>query len=165
MLTPHRQVAPRDPRAAEGIDHYETYTAPEVGFVEQAYYYELLGDEAGGKTLAMLCNAAGDKASVARFSLQDFPCFTLWKNPAGKADGYVTGLEPATSYPNGRRFERTKGRVIDLAGGESRTTELVIENLDDASAINAVRQEIAALQTTTAPQIHPQPYAEFSDIG
>ena len=29
-------------------------------------------------------------------------------------DGYVTGLEPGTDYPNPRSFEREKGRVVKL---------------------------------------------------
>lgn len=37
--------------------------------------------------MTILRNAAGDKASLLRFSLKYFPCFTLWKNTAGNADG------------------------------------------------------------------------------
>jgi len=164
MLAPFKRVAPRDPRAAEGIEAFDTYTAPEVGFVEQAYFYELVGKRGSRETMAMLRNAKGDQASLLRFTLKHFPCFTLWKNPAGKADGYVTGLEPATSYPNSRKFEREKGRVLTLAGGESRTTKLVIEALDTKKAIRAAEAEIKTLQKTTKAKVHPQPIARFSDI-
>jgi galactose mutarotase-like enzyme len=164
MLAPFKQVAPRDPRAAEGIETVDTYTAPEVGFVEQGYYYELAGKRGSRETMTMLRNAAGDKASMLRFSLKDFPCFTLWKNPAGKADGYVTGMEPATSYPNCRRFEREKGRVLSLAGGESRTTTLVVETLDTKKAIQSAESEIKKLQKAAKAKIHPEPIARFSDI-
>lgn len=114
--------------------------------------------------MTMLQNAAGDKASLLRFSLKDFPCFTLWKNPAAKSDGYVTGLEPATSYPNSRRFERTKGRVLVLKGGESRKTKLVVEVLDTKTAIRAVEKNIKQIQKTTKSKVHLQPIARFSDI-
>jgi hypothetical protein len=164
FVAPIKQLAPRDPRAAEGIDAVGTYTAPEVGFVEQGYYYELAGKRGSRETMTMLRNAAGDMASVLRFSLKDFPCFTLWKNPAGKADGYVTGMEPATSYPNARGFERKKGRVITLAGGESRTTTLVIDNLDTKTAIKAAESEIKQLQKTAKATVHPEPIARFSDF-
>jgi hypothetical protein len=164
MLAPFKQVAPRDPRAAEGIETVDTYTAPETGFVEQGYYYELAGTPESAETMTMLRNAAGDQASLLRFSLKDFPCFTLWKNPAGKADGYVTGMEPATSYPNSRGFERKKGRVISLAGGESRTTTLVIDNLDTQTAVGAAETEIKQLQKTASATVHPEPIALFSDF-
>ena len=133
-------------------------------FVEQAYFFELAGRRGTRETLAMLRNAAGDKASLVRFSLGDFPCFTLWKNTAGQSDGYVTGLEPGTSFPNNRGFERKKGRVLTLAGGESRKTTLVVETLDTKKAIKEVEAEIKALQKTVKAQVHPQAIARFSDI-
>jgi hypothetical protein len=162
IVAPFKQVAPRDPRSVEGIDTFDTYDAPQIGFVEQAYLYELIGKRGSRETMAMLRNAAGDKASLLRFSLKDFPCFTQWKNTAGKADGYVTGLEPATNYPNSRRFEREKGRVLSLAGGESRTTEITIETLDTKKAIKAAESEIKALHKTAKSRVHPQPLSSFS---
>jgi hypothetical protein len=162
MVAPFKQVAPRDPRAAEGMDTFDEYGAPQIGFVEQAYLYELAGKEGSHETITMLRNAAGNEASLLRFSLKDFSCFTLWKNTAGKADGYVTGLEPATNYPNSRRFEREKGRVLTLAGGESRSTQLLIEILDTKNAIQAAEDEIKTLQKTVIAKVHPQPLAHFS---
>lgn len=164
LVTPFKQVAPRDPRSAEGIKTFDQYGASQVGFVEQAYYYELVGKKGSRETLALLRNTKGNQASLLRFSLKDFPCFTLWKNTAGHADGYVTGLEPATSYPNPRRFEREKGRVITLAGGESRTTVLTIETLDSKKAIEAAEAEIKKLQSTAKAKVHPAPIARFSAV-
>jgi hypothetical protein len=162
VVTPFKQVAPRDPRSAEGIETYDRYGAAQIGFVEQAYLYQQVGKGANNETMAMLCNAAGDQASLLRYSLEDFPCFTLWKNTAGKADGYVTGLEPATNYPNCRRFEREQGRVISLAGGESRTTMLAIEALDTKQAVVDAEAEIQKLQAMVEAKVHPQPVASLS---
>jgi len=53
------------------------------------------------------------------FSVRRLPAFTLWKNTAAEPDGYVTGLEPGTDYPNPRQFERQQGRVLTLDAGES----------------------------------------------
>jgi len=162
MIAPFKQVAPRDPRSAAGIDTFDAYGAPQSGFVEQVHKYELAGKRGSRETMTMLRNGTGDKASLLRFTLKDFPCFTLWKNTAGMADGYVTGLEPATSYPNSRRFEREKGRVITLAGGESRTTTLSIETLDTKKAIKAAEAEIKTLQKTAKAKVHRQPLSSFS---
>jgi len=164
MLAPFKQVAPRDPRAAEGIETFDTYGAPEVGFVEQAYLYELVGKRGSRETMAMLRNAAGDQASLLRYSLKDFPCFTLWKNTAGKADGYVTGLEPATNYPNSRKYERERGRVLSIPGGGSRTTKLIIDNLDTKKAVAAAEAEIRKLQKTVKPKVHKRPQSRLSDF-
>jgi hypothetical protein len=162
MVAPFQQVAPRDPRSTEGIKTHDRYGASEVGFVEQAYLYELAGKRGSRETLALLRNAAGDQASLLRFSLKDFPCFTLWKNTAGNADGYVTGLEPATSYPNVRRFEREQGRVITLTGGQSRTTKITIEALETRQAVEAAESEIATLQQNAKGIVHPKPVPGFS---
>ncbi|MGB0417042.1 MAG: aldose 1-epimerase family protein [Coraliomargarita sp.] len=162
LVAPFRQVAPRDPRSQEGIDTFDQYGAPQVGFVEQAYLYHLVGRGDDNQTLAMLRNAAGDQASLLRYKLEDFPCFTQWKNTAGSNDGYVTGLEPATNFPNSRRFERARGRVITLAGGESRTTTLTIETLDSKKAVEAAEVEIHALQASAEPTILKEPNADLS---
>lgn len=159
-----KELAPRDPRAAEGIEEFDTFEAAKPGFVEQAYFFDLAGKRGSRETLAMLKNAAGSQAALLRYSLKDFPCFTLWKNTAGKKDGYVTGLEPATAYPNARRFEREKGRVLKLAGGESRTTRLVVETLDTKKAVRAAEAEIKTLQKTAKGKIHTQAIAKFSDV-
>jgi len=162
MLAPFKQVAPRDARSAEGIETYDSYGAPEVGFVEQAYYYELAGKRGSRETLALLRNAKGSQGSLLRYCLKDFPCFTLWKNTAGRADGYVTGLEPATAYPNPRRFEREQGRVISLAAGASRTTRMTIETLDSKKAVRAAEAEIKQIQSKAKGKVHPEPVSKFS---
>ncbi len=162
VLAPFIQVAPRDARSVEGIDTYDRYGAPQVGFVEQVYKYQLVGKGDAGETLALLRNAAGDQASVLRFTLKDFPCFTLWKNTAGRADGCVTGLEPGTAYPNPRSFEREKGRVISLAGGESRKTTIAIATVDTREAVEAAEAAIRELQATTKTTVHRKPHPDFS---
>ena len=45
--------------------------------------------------------------------------FCQWKHTAGLNEGYVTGLEPATNYPNPKRFERERGRVVTLQAGQT----------------------------------------------
>ncbi|PXA03843.1 DUF4432 domain-containing protein [Coraliomargarita sinensis] len=162
FVAPFKQVAPRDPRSAEGIKTFDRYGDPQAGFVEQAYLYDLAAKRGSRETAVMLRNAAGNQASVLRFSLKDFPCFTQWKNTAARADGYVTGLEPATNYPNPRRFEREKGRVITLKGGESRNTTLTIEALDTKKAISEVEKEIRQLQKTVKGIVDPEPLGKFS---
>ena len=57
--------------------------------------------------------------SPCAFNRQELPCFTVWKNTGAMEDGYVTGLEPATNYPNFKGFERQQGRVPRAAAGRS----------------------------------------------
>lgn len=162
LVTPFKHVAPRDPRAAEGIKTFDRYSSPQTGFVEQAYFFEQLGKRGSRETLALLRNAAGNRASLLRYSLKDLPCFTLWKNTASTAEGYVTGLEPCTSYPNTRHAEREKGRVITLEGGASRDVRLSIEGLDTKTAVQAAEGEIRKLQKSAKPTVHPEPIPRYA---
>lgn len=158
-----REVAPRDARAAEGIAGYDEYLGPSAGYIEQVYWYDLLA-RADGSTLAMLRNAAADKAVVLRFNKNQLPAFSQWKNTASDADGYVTGLEPATDYPNSKTFERSRGRVLTMRPGETHETGLTLQVLDEAGAVAAVQKEIAALQNNTPRQVHREPSDKYSQL-
>ena len=159
-----REVAPRDPRAVEGLDAYEEYLGPTAGYVEQVYWYDLLADDSGA-TLAMLRNAAADRALLLRFNKNELPAFTQWKNTASEADGYVTGLEPATDYPNAKAFERTHGRLVKLGPGQTHRVRMGLEVLDSDSQVQAAQREIDALQADAERTVHAAPIAKYTDLG
>jgi hypothetical protein len=163
VLAPIREMAPRTARAAEGIDTYETYLGPTVGYSEQVYVYDLLAD-GRGQTLALLVNAAGDRAVALRFSRQELPCFTVWKNTAAMEDGYVTGLEPATNYPNGKTFERQQGRVPTLPPGGRWECRWGLEVTDNAAAVAGLIAEVVTLQAQARAVIHRRPQVRFAPM-
>jgi Domain of unknown function (DUF4432) len=165
LVAPVRTVAPRDPRAAEGIGHYDVYGGAEPGFAEQVYYLELLGLGEEGRSLAMLRNAAGEEAVVLRFRTTQLPAFTLWKCTRGPQEGYVTGLEPATNYPNPTPIEKARGRVVTLAPEQTFVVETALEVLDTRQAVAEVEEEVGALQSQGAPTIHPAPVEPFVPAG
>lgn len=161
LETPARLVAPRDPRAVEGIDTYAQYLAPTDGYIEQVYWVEPLAT-ADGETMAMLRNADASRGVVVRYNTNQMPCFTQWKNTASLGDGYVTGLEPGTDRPNSKTFEREQGRLMKLASGGSHQIQLTIEVQDTTAGVQGVLDEIAAIQGETPTQVHPQPLAHLS---
>jgi hypothetical protein len=162
LVVPAKEVAPRDARAGEGIDQCETYLGPTPGYVEQVYWYDLLAREKGD-TLAMLRNAAGNRALVLRFNKKELPAFTQWKNTASQADGYVTGLEPGTDYPNAKAFERKQGRLVKMGPGETHRARLALEVLDTRQGVEEAEKEIAALQKTAERKVHREPIAKYSE--
>jgi hypothetical protein len=164
FVAPIRTVTPRDARAQEGIDHHDHYGAPEPGFTEQVYFYDLHAESpGGGSTLAMLRDQAGDKAVVLRFRKDQLPAFTLWKNTAGLRDGYVTGLEPATNYPNPLPFEKARGRVVTLPPGGRYVVDLTLEVLANADEVAAVEAEIQRRQAQGGPAtVNPRPVEPFA---
>ena len=164
FLAAIREISPRDARAAEGIDTYDSYAAPDAGYAEQAYYFRLIGD-AQHRGLTVLQNAAGDLALSLRMPLSELPCFTLWKNTAAEADGYVTGLEPGTNFPNLRSFERAQGRVQTLAPGASRRVSFELAIHHGSKAVKTIADEVHRLQQTSTVSLSRVPQQEFSPAG
>lgn len=161
VLAPIREMAPLTARAAEGIDTYDTYTGPQPGFAEQVYAYEVLADPAG-RTLAVLYNARADRGLVVRFNRRELSCLTVWKNMAAVEDGYVTGLEPATNYPNFKSFERQQGRVPVLPPGGRWEASLTLEIHDTSAGVAGALAEVVTLQSHAPAIIHRTPQPRFS---
>jgi hypothetical protein len=160
FVAPASVVVPRDARAVEGIGHYDVYGPPEPGFSEQVYFLDLHASD--GKSLVMLRDAAGENGVALRISKAQLPHFTLWKCTGGLNDGYVTGLEPATNYPNARPFEQKHGRVVTLKPGESHVAEIGLEVLAGAQEVARIEQEIQTLQKQGAPRIEKGPAEPFA---
>ena len=92
-----------------------------------------------------------------KFNTRQLPCFTIWKNRESACDGYVTGLEPATNFPNIKSFEKQMGRVVELGPGESREFTVELEPLADAAGVQAAEAAIARLQHGVTAEILSQP--------
>jgi hypothetical protein len=157
-------VAPRDPRAAEGIESYDVYLPPTPGYAEQAYFFDPLA-EASGESSALLRNANGDRGFGVTFEKRGLPCLTVWKCTQAEPDGYVTGLEPGTNYPNFKSFERRQGRVISLQAGGEHVCRLRLDVLTSEPSVAAMQQKIDALQAGRQPVVHRAPAAGFSPVG
>lgn len=164
VIAPVEELAPRDARAAEGIDSWDRYAGPTAGYTEQVYFARLAASDRG-RTLVLLRNAVGDAGLSVRFRREQLPCFSVWKNTQSRADGYCTGLEPATNYPNLKPFERQHGRVVSLAPGGSWEAELEIAVHASADEVRQVEREIETLQRETQPQIHATPQPRLSPVG
>jgi galactose mutarotase-like enzyme len=158
---PARWVAPRDARAAEGMERFDIFAGPTTGFIEQCYWFGPLAD-GDGKTVALLRNPAGDGSVAIRFDTRALPAFTLWKNTQAREDGYVAGLEPGTDFPNAKPFERQKGRVVTLGPGETRTFRVSIEVHDTETGVASVEEEIARIQKDTPCKVHKEPLEAYS---
>ena len=155
------EVAPRDKRAAEGIGMWNLLQGPTPGFAEQVYYTQPATDMSG-QGIAVLTDADSQMAFCVRFDTSTLPWFVLWKNTQPEADGYVTGLEPGSSFPNPRMTERTGGRVISLGSGESITFRLQFEIATDKSRVRRLLDEVTSLQVATPRVVHSSPKPEWS---
>jgi len=149
---PHRRIAPRTPHAANGLEQWSVVPAPASGFEEQVYFFEPLADD-WGRTLAVLENASGSAASAIGFRPDELNCFSLWKNPAAEADGYVVGLEPATNYPNPKSVERQHGRTVWLKPGEKRSITLELQFAIHSQGVAELVARAKSIQLAAMPVV------------
>lgn len=141
FIAPIREVLPRDSATVVNED-WQQYGPPVAGAAEQCYFVGLRGDE-NGRTRVLLKNPKGTEGTTVEMNLNQLPYFTLWKNPVASADGYVTGLEPATNYPNCRSTEEKAGRVVTLEPGEIWSADLSFDWMTEAATVERAEADIS----------------------
>lgn len=151
-----KRITPFNAHAAEGLSGHEKYAGPRLGFIEQVYDI-LPAADPSGKTMAMLVNPKSDRAISLAFDVNELPCLTQWKNTTAEAEGYVTGIEPGTSFAHNRRLERLQGRVPKLAAGASRTFHIDYAVHIGTDDVRDAEQRITALQGNLKPQVDSEP--------
>ena len=159
VVAPIKELVPRNDHAATGIGNWDNYSAETPGFEEQVYFATLHSED-DGSTMSLLKNAHGTRGAVLKFNSKQLPCFTVWKNTTAVEDGYVTGIEPGTNYPNPRSFEGEKGRVIKLPGKGAVTLNLDFEYCASETAVDAAETVIERLQKNE-PKIYDTPQADW----
>src|SRR5205823_4836318 len=151
---------PRDSRAAEGgMAGWNSYSGPHgPGYTEQVYLMELYAGD-GGVTEALLKSADGSMGALVSFNIRQLPFMTLWKNEAASKAGYVTGMEPGTSFPFPKPVEREAGRIVKLGGGESHKANLSFKALCSAEEVETATRSIEKLQVAD-PEVQTSPLEE-----
>ena len=156
LVAPVKQVTPINETAAKSVNQYPDYAAPTRGFIEQVYLIHPYSNNQG-ETMVMLRNASGDLAASLAWSTSQLPYLTVWKNTAALEDGYVTGLEPGTGFPNNRSVERKLGRVPKLAPGQSRRFTIDYGLHVGTQAVSDTAERIATIQAGQPTQVDRQP--------
>ncbi len=163
LQAPIRRVAPINPVAMQGIDSFDVIGPPQSGFIEQVYFMELLADN-HGETRVALVNRDETRAVSVSFSVKDLPCFTLWKNTGKFEDGYVVGFEPGTSFPNPKRFERERNRVVKLRPEEEYRSEVILSVHIGKDEVRDVQRAIEGIRINTKPVVFKEPIRDFSRV-
>lgn len=163
VVGPFKTVVPRNAHAASGVKGWNSFQAPEPNYEEQVYFTDLHADK-DGRTRTLLKNAHGTQGISLVYNVRQLPCFSLWKNTVGETDGYVTGLEPATNYPNPRSFEARHNRVMKLDPGGRTTFDLAMEIHPTADDVKQAEQAALAIAAGQKPTIHDEPLPEWCAI-
>ena len=159
LMVAAERVAPFNDHAAKAVNRWNSYAAPKSGFVEEVYQIFPFADEQS-RTTIQLQNAKGNRGVSMNWSLKELPYLTQWKNTVAKQDGYVTGLEPGTSFPHNRKWERAKGRVSKLHPGQTRNFSITFGIQSSKAAVAAVVKEIDALRSNRKTTVDKKPESD-----
>jgi len=127
------------------LSHWRTYGPPTRDYDETVYNVVPYGDEQGN-TLAVLNNSAGTEGVSLGFNLRQLPVFSLWKNTDTVGQGYVTGLEPGTSFSFNRSYQRALNLVPVIGPKEERQFDITYTLLSDKVSVDKALQQVQSIQ-------------------
>jgi hypothetical protein len=154
IVAPLESVRPgNSDTVAMGTENWDLYSAPKAGFQEQVYQLNLLSNDQG-ETQLLLKNSSGTSGVQLSFNVRQLPCFSLWRNLVAEADGYVTGIEPGTNFPNPRSWEAQRGRVITLQPGDKWAADLALDWFLDAANVTRAEHSIREMQGTRQATVY-----------
>jgi Domain of unknown function (DUF4432) len=157
---PVQQVSPFNERAVGEVADWQKYREPTRDYDETVFNVVPYGDE-NGETLAVLHNAAGDLGVSLGFNIQQLPVFSLWKNTDTMGQGYVTGLEPGTSWAYNRSYQRALNRVPTIGPKEQRHFDITYTFLADKSAVDSALQQVEKIQHDRPTEVRKSPLVEL----
>ena len=144
LIAPSKEVTPRDEVAVPGLDAHARYEAPIDGYAEQCFYHDMAAAPDGYVTLVIANRAFNNGQGLGayiRYRQAELPRFTQWKMVC--AGTYVTGLEPANCWVEGRDKDRARGILQFLEPGEEREYLLEIGVLANNAEIEAMAATVA----------------------
>ncbi|RLG98424.1 hypothetical protein DRO28_02655, partial [Candidatus Bathyarchaeota archaeon] len=109
--------------------------------------------EEGARVVAPFKTVAPRDAS----SVEELPCFTIWKHTDSWENGYVTGLEPGTSFPNLKTFERKRGRVVKLGAGQKYEVHIEFSVHLGREEVDEVKDRIEGIAGRAKTKVYKKP--------
>lgn len=145
LVLPSSGTTWRTPGAGASADAHLEFHKPRAGTLEEAYAHDLVADDDGTVTVALLNrhDPAGSWGLQLTYDQAAFPNFLQWRYL--DAGTYVMGFEPSTNDVRGRQAARDSGSLIILEPGQSREYRTSVAILDGAEACDAVVERNATL--------------------
>lgn len=161
FAAPVRQVSPFNDKAKADLATWQTYHGPTRDYDETVYNVVPYAD-ANGETLTALHNKAGNLGVAVSFNTRQLPVFSLWKNTDTRGQGYVTGLEPGTSFSYNRRYQRPLNLVPTIGAKEQRQFQIRYHLLADKAAVDKTLAAIERIQDGRQTEVRPTPLVDLS---
>ncbi|MDF2395226.1 DUF4432 family protein [Pseudomonas sp. 3MA1] len=161
FAAPVKQVSPFNDKAKADLADWQTYRGPTRDYDETVYNVVPYSD-AQGQTLAVLHNKAGSLGVSLGFNTRQLPVFSLWKNTDTQGQGYVTGLEPGTSFSYNRRYQRPLNLVPTIGPKEQREFQIRYSLLADKVAVDNALSRVSQIQQGRQTEVRPTPLVDLS---
>lgn len=161
FAAPVKQVSPFNDKAKADLSDWQTYRGPTRDYDETVYNVVPYAD-AQGETLAVLHNKAGSLGVSLGFNTRQLPVFSLWKNTDTQGQGYVTGLEPGTSFSYNRRYQRPLNLVPTIGPKEQREFQIRYSLLADKVAVDNALNRVSQIQQGRQTEVRPTPLVDLS---
>lgn len=158
FIAPVKEISPFNDYAVEGLQDWQTYLGPTKDFDEMVFNVYPYADEQG-MTKVMLANKTGDMGAGIEFNINQLPVLSLWKNTDTLKQGYVTGLEPGTSFAYPVTIEREQKRVRQLEPGQSAEFSLTYYLFTDKKSVDDFSHKIQAIQGDRLTTVIEEPMA------
>lgn len=158
---PVKQVSPFNEKAKGDLGDWQTYRGPTPDYDETVYNIVPYGDDKGD-TVTVLHNKAGSLGVAVSFNTQQLPVFSLWKNTDTKGQGYVTGLEPGTSFSYNRRFQRPLNLVPTIEPKAQRQFQISYSLLADKGAVDKALGQIKTIQAGRDTEVRQEPLVDLT---
>jgi hypothetical protein len=96
------------------------------------------------------------------YNIKQLPVLTLWKNTDTKQQGYVTGIEPGTSYAYNTKYQRPLGLVPKLQPGQSQRFDLSYTLLRNKADTEQALAQVAKIQGKAPVKLVNKPLVDLN---
>lgn len=158
------EISPFNDYAKKGLKDWQTYLGPTKGYDEMVFNFKPIGDEKGN-TLAVLHNAQGNKGVAVGYNIKQLPVLTLWKNTDTKKQGYVTGIEPGTSYAYNTKYQRPLGLVPTIKAGETKFFDVSYTVLTNKKEVKSALKKVKSITNGKAVKQVIQPIVDLNAVN
>jgi hypothetical protein len=157
------EISPFNAYAEKGLADWQTYLGPTKDYDEMVYNLKPIADSKGN-SLAVLHDKAGTLGVAVGFNIKQLPVLTIWKNTDTLQQGYVTGIEPGTSYAYSTKFQRPLGLVPTIKAGESKQFDVTYTVLRDKAEVTSALKDIDTIMNGNKTKQVATPIVDLTKV-
>lgn len=160
---PVKQISPFNDYAKQGLQDWQTYLGPTRGFDEMVYNIYPYANKKGN-TLAVLHNRKATKGMAIHYNVHELPVLGLWKNTDTIGQGYVTGIEPGTSFSYNRSYQRDLDLVPTIGAHQKKDFHLTYQILDGKHAVAEQVNTVKSIQGQQKTELRKDPLVKGENL-